>query len=348
MDVAGIPDGLILFDGVCVLCSRSVRFVLENDTDEWFCFAPMQSPYGLALASRLGIDAQIPGTSAVVVRGRAFFKSDGAIQVLQRLPRYSWTRALSLLPRPLRDLIYDWVAKNRYRLFGRSECCMSPSPEFTGRFLTEEISAAHAGLAQRRPSPFQFLLGGQFDRLPTAVRYVHACTQPLYTIGRAEACATAGILVRLLSWFAGLPRPGKEIPLAVSFHSDGHRRQFWQRQFGDRHYASTLQVADIAPALLVEHFGWFKLYFWLTAEADALAWSLIDWRFGGVPLPRWTKPRIECRESADGERFVFDIDVTFPLLGHVTHYRGWLVPTCTDVTAIGSAACARSPGPGRG
>jgi predicted DCC family thiol-disulfide oxidoreductase YuxK len=330
-DIADVPDGLILFDGICVLCSRSVRFVLQHDTSGWFCFTPIQSPYGRALANRLGVDAQKPGTSAVIVRGRAFFKSDAAIEVLQRLPRFAWARVLSLLPHRLRDLVYDLVAQNRYRLFGRTERCLMPSPEFTDRFLIDVPAGASATVARHRPSPFQLLLGGDFERLPTVVQRVHSRSQPLYTTGRADISTASGVFARLLSWFANLPLSGSDVAVAVAFHPDGHVREFWQRQFGDRHYASTMQVAGAqAPGLLMEHFGLFGLQFRLTPGAGDLAWSLTGWRFCGVPLPQWTKPYIECHESADGERFMFDIDVTFPLIGHVTHYRGWLTPVRTD------------------
>ena len=59
---------------------------------------------------------------------------------------------------------------------------------------------------------------------------------------------------------------------------------------------------------------------------DGLQWSLAGWRCLGIPLPRWSVPSIECLESADGERYTFDIDVTFPLIGWLMHYRGWLLP----------------------
>ena len=71
-----MPDGLVLFDGVCVLCSGWVRFLLERDSDAIFRFTPIQSPYGRALAQRLGIDPETPQTNAVIIGGRAYFKAD--------------------------------------------------------------------------------------------------------------------------------------------------------------------------------------------------------------------------------------------------------------------------------
>lgn len=132
--LAGAPEGLILFDGVCVLCSWWVRFVIERDPPGRFSFVPIQSPYGRRLAGLLGIDADAPQTNAVLLRGRAFFKSDAALQVLGRLPGWGWVALLRPLPRGLRDWLYDRVAGNRYRLFGRTDSCMMPTPDITRRF----------------------------------------------------------------------------------------------------------------------------------------------------------------------------------------------------------------------
>ena len=140
--IDGVADGLILFDGVCVLCSGWVRFVIERDRAARFRFSPVQSAYGSALAARLGISAEDPQTNAVVFADRALFKSDAAIAVLSSLPRWRWVRVLSAVPRPARDRAYDWIARRRYRLFGRHNSCMVPTPELTRRFVFDEPAAA--------------------------------------------------------------------------------------------------------------------------------------------------------------------------------------------------------------
>lgn len=132
----GEPDGLILFDGVCVFCSRWVRFVIARDAERRFSFLPIQSDRGRALAARCGIDPEAPETNAVILDGRIWFKSDAALQVLGRLPGGGPARVLKRIPRVLRNPIYDRIARNRYRLFGRSEACMVPSPQDRARFLS--------------------------------------------------------------------------------------------------------------------------------------------------------------------------------------------------------------------
>jgi len=136
--VTGVTDGLILFDGVCILCSGWVRLIIARDRDCRFRFAPIQKPYGKALAQRLGIDVAMPETNAVVLGGHAYFKSDAAVQVLRMLPGWGWVGALTVLPRGFRDWVYDRVARNRYRVFGRTEQCIVPSAEIISRFIIDE------------------------------------------------------------------------------------------------------------------------------------------------------------------------------------------------------------------
>jgi predicted DCC family thiol-disulfide oxidoreductase YuxK len=140
--VEGVPDGLIVFDGVCVFCSSWVRFVIARDPAMRFRFTPVQSVYGSALAAQLGISVEAPETNAVVFADRAYFKSDAALEVLSRLPGWRWMRALRCTPRLLRDGLYDWIARRRYRLFGRHDSCMVPTPELSRRFLFDQPAAA--------------------------------------------------------------------------------------------------------------------------------------------------------------------------------------------------------------
>jgi predicted DCC family thiol-disulfide oxidoreductase YuxK len=106
-----------------------VRFVIKRDLAIKFRFLVLQSKQGRALAKELDIDPDDPETNALVLAGRAYFKSDAALQVLARLPGWSWVRHVALVPRPLRDWVYDRIAGNRYRLFGRSKNCPILPPE---------------------------------------------------------------------------------------------------------------------------------------------------------------------------------------------------------------------------
>ncbi|WP_439550334.1 thiol-disulfide oxidoreductase DCC family protein [Falsiroseomonas sp.] len=136
--VQGIPDGTVLYDGVCVICSAAFRFVAARDPEARFKFTAVQDRLGQRMAGLLGIDAVMPESNAVVVDGIAYMKSDAAIQVLTRLPRYGWARHLRHVPRGLRNWVYDRVARNRYRLFGKTETCMVPGPELRRHVARDE------------------------------------------------------------------------------------------------------------------------------------------------------------------------------------------------------------------
>jgi predicted DCC family thiol-disulfide oxidoreductase YuxK len=128
-------DDVILYDGVCIFCSHWIRFVAARDTDRRFRFTAIQSDYGTRLARHFGIDPEDPDTNAVIHGGVAYFKSDAALTVLSSLPGWRWTRALFALPKFLRDPVYGLIAKNRYRIFGRSEACMVPDVEMRAKVM---------------------------------------------------------------------------------------------------------------------------------------------------------------------------------------------------------------------
>ena len=128
-------DDVILYDGVCIFCSRWVRFVATRDAASRFRFTAIQSPYGTRLAQAFGIDPNDPDTNAVIQDGVAHFKSDGALTVLSHLPRWRWMRALFLVPKPLRDAVYNLVARNRYKIFGKFDACFVPDADLRARVL---------------------------------------------------------------------------------------------------------------------------------------------------------------------------------------------------------------------
>ena len=127
---------LIVFDGVCVFCSGFVRTVVRLDRKRRFRFATAQSPLGEALFRKHGLRTDSYDTSLTLVDNEAFTQLDGFIAVMAELG-WPWraAKALLVLPRPLRDRIYDRVAKNRYALFGRKDSCEILSAELRERLI---------------------------------------------------------------------------------------------------------------------------------------------------------------------------------------------------------------------
>jgi len=130
-------DGpIILFDAQCVLCSANAQFVLRHDWKRRFRLAAMQGPVGEALFRRHGIDPENPDTIIVVEGDHARRDSDAVLFIYENLG-WPWRLAsmARLVPRLIRDPLYGWVARNRYRLFGRRETCWLPSPEMADRVM---------------------------------------------------------------------------------------------------------------------------------------------------------------------------------------------------------------------
>ena len=128
--------GLIVFDDVCVLCSGFVQWVLTHDHDRRFWFTSAQGPMGQALYNDLGLDPQHFETNLVLIEGKVCGKLGTVVKVASRLGGV-WRVAgvLLILPDGLQDLIYDSIARNRFRLFGRRSTCWLPSPETAERVL---------------------------------------------------------------------------------------------------------------------------------------------------------------------------------------------------------------------
>ena len=127
---------VLVFDGVCVLCSRWVQFVLRHDRDAHIRLAPMQSQSGRALLAQFGLDPDDPLSLLYVVDGRGYQDSDAILRVLASFGG-AWRVSLVLrvIPRFVRDPLYRWLARNRYRWFGRNEQCLVPAPDQATRFL---------------------------------------------------------------------------------------------------------------------------------------------------------------------------------------------------------------------
>src|SRR5262249_53397975 len=123
-------------DGCCVMCSGWARFVLRHDRAGSFRFAPAQSPLGHALYTHYGLDAENYETHMLIDGGRAYLKSEAGVRMLEGLGLpWSLGAVLRVAPRRLRDRLYDRLARNRFRIFGRRDSCYLPSADERGRFL---------------------------------------------------------------------------------------------------------------------------------------------------------------------------------------------------------------------
>lgn len=132
-----LEDGpILLFDGVCNLCHAAVRFVIRRDPAGVFRFAPLDSEAGKRLTRGAFPDADPPDSVILIENGQVHVGSEAALRIVRRL-RGPWSvlAVLRLVPRPLRDRMYDTVARNRYRWFGRKDVCPIPDARVQDRFL---------------------------------------------------------------------------------------------------------------------------------------------------------------------------------------------------------------------
>lgn len=136
--VPAFPDDkpLIVFDGVCVLCTGFAQFVARHDPEQRFRLTAAQSSLGQALFRHYGLDPVNYETNLLIAEGRVFGKMDAFAGIMRHLGG-PWRMAavLAMLPAPLADWLYDRIAQNRYRLFGRSDVCVVPDQSWRGRVI---------------------------------------------------------------------------------------------------------------------------------------------------------------------------------------------------------------------
>lgn len=128
---------IILFDGVCNLCNGSVQFVIKRDKDDRFRFAALQSEVGQQLVRERHIDTHNIDSIILIEPGVAYYtKSDAALEIAKDLGGlWSLMGLFIWVPTSIRNAVYDFVARNRYKWFGKKEACMVPTPELKGKFL---------------------------------------------------------------------------------------------------------------------------------------------------------------------------------------------------------------------
>jgi predicted DCC family thiol-disulfide oxidoreductase YuxK len=128
---------VILFDGVCNFCDSAVNFVLKQDKKGIFRFAPLQSEAGQKLLQQFNLSTKDFDSFVLIDKGKVYKKSSASLQVMNKLPWY-WkeVQIFRIIPAIFRDAIYDFIAKNRYKWFGKKDQCMVPTPEIRSRFLS--------------------------------------------------------------------------------------------------------------------------------------------------------------------------------------------------------------------
>lgn len=131
------PQPLILFDGVCNLCTHSVQFVIQRDAKQQFRFASIQSDLGQKVLQQYGLSTTKINTVVLLNNNQIYTHSTAALHIAQHLGGLWQLASLALwIPAPLRDIVYTFVAQNRYRWFGKQESCWLPTPELKNRFLS--------------------------------------------------------------------------------------------------------------------------------------------------------------------------------------------------------------------
>ena len=128
---------IVVFDGVCNLCNGAIQFIIKRDKEDAFRFAALQSEVGQKLVAERGIDTAKVDSIILIDPGVAYYtKSEAALEIGTELKGYrTLSKILGLIPSSLSNIVYDFVAKNRYKWYGKKKACMIPTPELQAKFL---------------------------------------------------------------------------------------------------------------------------------------------------------------------------------------------------------------------
>lgn len=134
---------VVLFDGICNLCHHTVQFIVLRDKKGVFRFASLQSTIGKQLIDQHQLSVDYLNTLVVIEGKRAYLRSDAVLKIAQRLGGW-WSLAMIfwIVPRFIRDAVYNWVSRNRYRWWGKKEQCLLMTPDLRERFLEKNSPAA--------------------------------------------------------------------------------------------------------------------------------------------------------------------------------------------------------------
>jgi predicted DCC family thiol-disulfide oxidoreductase YuxK len=129
-------DSIILFDGVCNFCNRTINIILKYDKQAFFQFAASQSNAAMGIMQELGLEENAIASVILIDQEKVYTKTDAVIQIANRLSGWpKLFRVLKFIPKPIRDFAYDLIAKNRYAIFGKMASCRIPDTSIQHRFL---------------------------------------------------------------------------------------------------------------------------------------------------------------------------------------------------------------------
>ena len=132
-----LQNPVILFDGICNFCNAGINFIIKQDNKKHFRFAALQSDAGQKILQQHGLPTEGFESFILVKDGKVYQRSAAGLKVYNQLSWYwKWTQLGWIAPKFIRDGIYNYIARNRYKWFGKKEACMIPSPEVRSRFLT--------------------------------------------------------------------------------------------------------------------------------------------------------------------------------------------------------------------
>ena len=127
--------GIVLFDGICNLCNGLVRFIIKRDNASYFLFGSLQSDVAKELLNGYKLNSEIAETVVLIENDKVYTSSTAVLRILKKMPYFQLLYVFILIPEFIRNPVYKFIAKHRYRVFGKQDSCMIPHPGISNRFI---------------------------------------------------------------------------------------------------------------------------------------------------------------------------------------------------------------------
>lgn len=317
---------IMIFDSICPLCSANARFVIRNDKTKRIHATSTQSELGQILCRRNDIDPTNPTTFVFIDDDdNVFTKSDAALQIAKYLkPPFNILRTLAIIPKRTRDRIYDIVATNRYKIFGKRKTCSIPDKSIRARFIETQSDLAKI---ENQQTIFETIAGNNYEKLPALLKKLHDGNNTQTWKGTISVERSSNIIGYAIGTLIGLPERMHKQPFDMTFHKENNGQSAWTRKFHNKTMKSLTEVKnDGQDNLMLDTIWPFSIGLKVTVSDNKIDYSYKKSYLFGIEVPTTIKPDITSSEECHGDHITFNVLISIPVIGPISRYYGLLYP----------------------
>lgn len=316
---------IMIFDSICPLCSANTNFVIRNDKTKRIYATSTQSELGQILCRQNNIDPTNPTTFVFIDDNNVFIKSDAALRIAKYLKSpFSAFQILTIIPKKTRDKIYDIVATNRYKIFGKRKTCSIPDKNIRNRFIEKQSDLTET---QEQKTIFETIIGNNYEKLPALLRRLHDGRKTETWKGMITVERSSNMLGHTIGTVIGLPERMQRQPFEMTFHAERNAKSAWTRTFHNKTMKSITEVKEDGQDNLMLDTMWpVSIGLKTTASSNKIEYTGKKAYIFGLALPAILNPKITSSEECHDDHITFNVSINIPVIGRISRYHGVLYP----------------------